>query len=210
MKKRVLTVDESQNLLKKYLPTAKFILAQTLSDAKKMTKFPLVLKLVSDKAIHKTDVKGIRIVHSKSELEKEFKALQSVAKKKKLPLKGIHVQEFVEGTELIIGIKNDLTFGHVLLFGMGGIFVEVFKDVSFRVCPITIKDASDMINELKSKKILEGTRGQKALNIKLLKEILVKTSKIPNDHPEIEEMDINPFILNDKKGFVADARIVLN
>ena len=132
-----------------------------------------------------------------------------IAARLKIKLEGILVQEFCDGELLIIGIKKDPIFGHVLLFGMGGVFTEIFDDISIRKCTIEINDAQEMIDELKAKKIFYGFRGKK-LNTALLKKTLVKVSQIPIKHKNIQEMDINPFILNEKDGVVADARIVFN
>ncbi|MBD3303888.1 acetyl-CoA synthetase [Candidatus Woesearchaeota archaeon] len=207
-----LTEPKAEKLLSKYLPIAKSILTKKEKEAKafaKKTKYPVMLKLISPDALHKTEIKGIRKAGNEEELTKEFKNLTSTAKKKKIKLDGILVQEHIKGAETIIGLKNDPTFGHVILFGIGGVFVELLKDVSFRVCPITQKDAEEMINELKAKKLLQGFRGEKPANMKILKNTLVKTSKIPEKHKNIEELDINPFIINDKSGKVADARAIL-
>ena len=100
------------------------------------------------------------------------------------------------------------TFSHILLFGLGGIYVEILKDISMRACPITIRDAESMINDLKAKDILYGARGNK-MNINLLKKLLVKASKIPIKYPNLQELDINPLIMNEKEAIVVDARMVL-
>ena len=207
MEKEVYTEYESEKLLRKYLPVAKNQLVQDISEIK-LKKYPLALKIMSRQALHKSDIKGVRIVHNKEQLEKNFKDLIKISKKKKLELQGILVQEFKDGHQLLIGIKKDPVFNHVLVFGLGGIFVEVLKDISIRACPISEEDADSMINELKSKEILYGARGKKA-NIKLLKKVLMKVSKIPLKHKKILELDINPFILTEKKGFVVDARMVV-
>jgi len=207
-----LTEPKAEKLLSRYLPIADSILTKKEQEAKafaKKTKYPVMLKLISPDALHKTEINGIRKADNEEELTKEFSDLLSAAKKKKLKLEGILVQEHIKGVETIIGLKNDPTFGHVILFGIGGVFVELLKDVSFRVCPITQKDAEKMINELKAKKLLQGFRGEKPANMKLLKKTLVQASKIPEKHKDIEELDINPFIINDKKGKVADARAIM-
>ena len=207
---KALTEPKAEQLLSKYLPIANSILTKKPEEAVKFAKtYPVMLKLISPQALHKTEVKGIRKIECEEELVKEFNDLIATAKKRKLQLEGILVQEHVKGVETIIGLKNDPTFGHVILFGIGGVFVELLKDVSFRVCPITPQDAEEMINELKAKKLLFGFRGEKPVNMKLLKNTLVTASKIPEKHPQIEELDINPFIINDKTGKVADARIIL-
>lgn len=207
-----LTEPKAEQLLSEYLQIAKSILTKDIKKAEafaKKTKYPVMLKIISPDALHKTEIKGIRKADSKEELEKQFQKLINTAKKKKLKLEGILIQEHIEGAETIIGLKKDETFGHVILFGTGGIFVELLKDVSFRICPITEKDAEDMINELKTKKLLYGFRGRKKVNIKHLKKTLVTASKIPQKYPGIKELDINPYIINDKTGKVADARIIL-
>lgn len=210
---KTLTEPKAEQLLSKYLPIADGVLVKDAEEAKKFakkSKYPVILKLISPQALHKTEVEGIRKADSEEELEREFNELLSIAKKKRLKLEGILVQEYVKGTETIIGLKKDPTFGHVIVFGIGGVFVELLKDVSFRICPITDKDAESMIEELKAKKLLFGFRGAKPANIKALKNAIVSVSKIPQKHPEIEELDINPFMIDDKKGKVVDARIILN
>lgn len=209
---KILTEYAAEQLLSKSLPVAKSILTKKPDDGikfAKKAKYPVVLKIISPQALHKTEVSGVKIVRDEAELSSVFNSLLGMAKKKKLRLEGILVQEFAKGTELMIGIKKDPTFGHVILFGIGGIFVEALKDISFRVCPITANDAEQMIGELKAKALLFGIRKQKPVNLKLLKDVLVKASKLPQKYPKISEMDINPFIINDKTGRVADARIIL-
>ncbi|MBW2969278.1 acetate--CoA ligase family protein, partial [Candidatus Woesearchaeota archaeon] len=147
---------------------------------------------------------GVRIVSNQEELEKEFKDLKKIK-----GTKSFLVQEFVKGTELIIGLKKDNSFGHALMFGIGGVMVELLKDVSFRICPINKNDAQEMIDELKAKDLLKGFRGSKEVNLNLLKNILVKVSEIPLKNSNIKELDINPLIINDKKAFVVDARLEL-
>ena len=208
MEKEVFTEYKAEQFLKKYLSIAKNQLVKNINEIK-LNKYPLVLKIISPQALHKSDINGVRIVHNKKELEENFNDLIRIAKKKKLKLDGILVQEYIEGHQLIVGIKKDNVFGHILLFGYGGIFVEIFKDVSMRACPITTTDAESMIDDLRSKEILYGARGEKA-NIKLLKKILVKVSKIPLKYKKIEELDINPLIIDKKDAWVADARIVFS
>lgn len=205
---KTLAVDESLNFIGKYLQIARNYLVTDFSEIKQ--NFPLVLKLVSPDAVHKTEFKGVRIVKDASSLTTEFNDLIAVAKKKRLKIQGILVQEFVQGKEVIIGIKKDPSFGHVIMFGLGGIMVELLKDVSFRVCPISESDADSMINDLKGKGLLTGFRGEPAVNLSLLKKILVKASYIPVKNTNIRELDINPLIINEKDAFVVDSRIVLD
>ncbi len=208
---KVLNAAESENFLKEYLPIARSSLVGDFDEALRFTKnnYPVVLKLISEKIIHKTDLKAVAIVKNEEEMGREFDRLLEFARKKRLKTEGILVQEFFKGKEVIIGLKKDDSFGHVIMFGIGGIYAELLRDVSFRVCPITAEDADEMLNELKLKKILEGVRGEARVNLKLLKNILVRVSKIPEKNKNINEMDINPFIINANEGKLVDARIVL-
>ena len=196
---------KAEKFLSKFIPIAKNQLVKKAEDIK--IKPPMVLKIISDQALHKSDIGGVRIIKREEDLQEEFNDLLKIAKRRLLKLDGILVQEFYEGEQLIIGIKKDPVFNHIILFGVGGIFTEVFNDTSIRKCPITKEDAQEMIDELRARKIFYGFRGKK-LNIEFLKKILVKVSEIPLKHKKIEELDINPFILNDKSGKVVDARIV--
>ncbi len=209
--KKILAEYEAEKFLAKYIPVAKSFLCRdsaAIVTAAKKLKYPVVLKIISKDALHKSDVGGVVIAHGTGELMPTFTALKEAAKKNRIKLEGILVQEFVQGKEVIIGIKNDQTFGHVIAFGIGGKYVEVLKDITFRVCPITAADAEQMINELKFGKLLFGARNEKPANRKVLVNTLVKVSRLPLRNKKIEELDINPFIINEKMGKVADARIV--
>tara|TARA_Y100000310_G_C20690965_1_gene822164 strand:- start:3136 stop:3774 length:639 start_codon:yes stop_codon:yes gene_type:complete len=210
MKRGLYTEVDTEKFLKKYVAIAKHRFVHTQRDAEAAARalgFPLVLKLISPGALHKSEVKGVRLVKNKVDFEHEYRDLVKIAKKKKLRLDGILVQEFVEGQYVLIGLKKDPVFGHVIVFGVGGVYTELLKDVAFRVCPINVKDAQSMIDELQMKELLYGFRGEKKANISKLKETLVKISKIPSKYPEIKEMDINPFVINHKRGVVVDARM---
>jgi succinyl-CoA synthetase beta subunit len=198
----IATVDDS--LSKLNIPVAKHHVASSLAEVERYAKkfdFPVVLKLISPKAIHKTEVGGVKIAHDLAELR--------ATASKFLELGKVLVQEHCSGVEMFLGLKNDPSFGHVLLAGIGGIFVEVYKDVSFRVCPITSKDAEQMLNELKGKALLQGVRGQKPVKMKALIDAMVALSKLPEKITNIEELDVNPFFINDKEGKAVDARLVL-
>ena len=209
---KVLNAVESENFLKEYLPVAKSSLVVDFDEALRFVNknnYPVVLKLISEKIIHKTDYKAVAIVKNEEDMGREFDRLLEFARKKRLKTEGILVQEFFKGKEVIIGLKKDDSFEHVIMFGIGGIYAELLRDVSFRVCPITTEDADEMLSELKLKKLLEGIRGEARVNLKLLKNILVRVSKIPEKNKNIKEMDINPFIINANEGKLVDARIVL-
>lgn len=206
MTKKIYTEYKAEELLKKYVPIAK---NQLVNDIKqiKLKKYPLVLKIISQQALHKTDIGGVIVVNSKDELEKKFNKLIQISKKNKIKLEGILVQEFIDGYQLIVGIKKDPVFNHVILLGAGGIYTEILKDISIRACPITVEDANSMIEDLKTKDILYGARGEKA-NISKLKRVLVNISKLPSKYKNIEELDINPLIVNKNTVLVVDARII--
>lgn len=208
MKKRVYTNYEAEKFLSKNkIPVSESQLVKRLSEIK--IKPPLVLKIISQDALHKTEINGVRIVKDIHQLEKSYNDLMRISKSKNLRLEGIMVQKFVEGEQLIIGIKKDPVFNHVILFGLGGIFTEVLNDTSIRKCPIKKSDVKDMISELKSSRIFKEFRGKK-LNTKFLEETLVNVSKIPSKNKKILELDINPFILNEKSGLVVDSRIIFD
>ncbi len=211
MMPKVMTGGESAEFLRKIVPVCKGVIVKDVEEALKFGKkigYPVVLKILSKSALHKTEIKGVRIASDEAGSRKEFEILVKIANSRKLPLEGILVQEEIHGREILIGLKKDPTFGHVLVFGLGGVFVEVLKDVSFRVCPINLEDAQEMIDELRGKVLIYGIRKSKALNIDLLKKTMVAVSKLPSRYPAISELDINPFILNDKDGYVCDARVV--
>jgi succinyl-CoA synthetase beta subunit len=208
MQKEVFTEYKAEQFLSKYLPVAKNQLVSSIKEIDfNKFKFPLVLKLISPNALHKSDVGGVKFVHTKEELNKEFNNLTQLAKDKRFRLEGILVQEYREGHFIIVGGKKDPTFGQVMLVGAGGIFTEVMEDISIRACPITIKDAEEMINELKYSKVLKGFRGKK-VNMENLKHFLVKFSEVMTKHQNIIELDINPLIINEEIAEIIDARIV--
>lgn len=199
----ILSLDDALNRIN--IPIAKFELADSLQKVERAQKkfgFPCVLKLVSPKVVHKTEEGGVKIVHDPSELKE---TANSFLKKGK-----VLVQEKCDGVELFLGIKNDPSFGHILLAGIGGIFVEVYKDISFRVCPISKKDAEQMLDELKGKKLLEGIRGMKPVNRKALVDAMVSLSHLPKKIKGLEELDVNPLFANEKEVVAVDARIVLD
>ena len=205
------TEFETEKFLSKYVKVAKRSMVKTLKECEKASRrvgFPLVLKIISKDALHKSDIGGVVIVKNKLELEDSFNSMVKIVKKRRMKLEGIMVQEFVDGNFVLIGLKKDDVFGHAVALGAGGIYTEYLKDVTFRVCPISMKDANEMVSELKLKDLLLGARGRSG-NVTLLKKALVAVSKIPMKYPNIKELDINPFVLGPKVGKVVDARMVL-
>jgi len=180
------------------------------------TGFPLVMKIVSDDIIHKTDVDGVVLnINSPKEAGETFAKITEQVHRKmpEAKIKGIQISRMVmSGEEVILGIKRDPSFGPVIMFGLGGVYVEVFKDVSFRIAPIDEAIAESMIKEIRSYKILQGIRGKAPRDIEAIKECLIRLSQLAIDLPQISELDINPLIVLDEgEGcYVADARIMLN
>lgn len=177
--------------------------------------YPVVMKVMSDDIIHKFDVKGVVLnVNSREEAEKTYTQIISNVNKRmpEAKIDGIYIAKQIEnGTEVILGVKRDPSFGSVVMFGLGGIFVEIFRDVSFRVAPIDKKSAIDMIKEIQSSKMLMGARGRKVLDIDSIAEAIMRLSQLALECPQIKELDINPLIvLEEGKGcLVADAKIII-
>ncbi len=206
MKREVLNAYESHKFISRAVAVPETQLVRKVSEI--TIKCPLVLKIVSEQAVHKTEIGGVKLVHHQTEISESFDELLSIAKNNKIKLEGILVQEFVEGQQLIIGLKKDETFGQVILIGVGGIFAELLNDVAVRKCPITLEDSKSMIDELKTSKLFYNFRNI-SLNTTLLKKTLVDISNFAQKHKEIVEMDINPYILNSTNGLAVDTRIVL-
>ncbi|HDN95773.1 MAG: acetyl-CoA synthetase [Thermoplasmata archaeon] len=196
---------EAKKLLLKYgIPTTKFELIENEEDIKNLAlNYPVVLKVSSPKILHKTDVGGVVLnIGNREELLKEYKKLR-----KKFPEEKFIVEEMEkQGVEIIAGIVNDAAFGKCVMVGMGGIFTEIYKDVAFRMLPITEKDAEDMLNDLKARGIFYGYRLN--LDRKALIDILLKITKIAEETP-IKQLDLNPIFLYEKGAKVIDAKIIM-
>lgn len=169
---------------------------------------PVALKLLSPEVVHKSDKGGVKLnLKSVGDVRKAYQEIAAAFRDKKVT--GISVQRMAEpGIEAIIGVAEDSTFGPMLMFGLGGVFVEVLKDVSFRSIPISEPDAQDMIEEIKGYELLKGYRGHSA-DITALKQLLLKISDFVVKNPEISEMDLNPVFLYPDGYTVVDARIIL-
>lgn len=175
--------------------------------------YPVAMKVLSCDIVHKTDVGGVLlgIANPEEAADAYDKIIKTVSEHKPhAKIKGVIIEEMINGHELIVGSKKDIQFGPIIMLGLGGIFVEVLEDVSFRVIPITEKDAGEMIHELKSFKVLMGARGEHKANLSKIKAALVSVSKLVMDHPEIEELDINPLIVDERRAIAADARIIVS
>ena len=209
--------NESKIVIRSYkIPVTEFAVADTEEAATQAAEricYPVVLKILSPDIIHKTDAGGVLVNLKKSEeVRAGYKTIVSNARKYKADARilGVVVQEFAPaGIEVIIGSVKDPQFGPALMFGLGGIFVEVLKDVSFRVAPITAYDAEEMIREIKGFPILAGARGKEAGDIDALIKILLQVSKLVTEHPEINQLDLNPVFSYPKGAKCVDARIIL-
>jgi 4-hydroxybutyryl-CoA synthetase (ADP-forming) len=211
--------EEGQEVLKAYgLPLPKSALAKTDAEAVNVAKkigYPVVMKIASPQIIHKSDAGGVKVnLTNDKEIKEAFKTIIINAKKynSKAEIKGVLIVEMVKGgKELIIGSKLEPGFGPVIMLGMGGIYVEVLKDVTFKIAPVTSKEADDMISEIKTQKLLQGVRGEKPSDIAKLSECIQRLSQLVTDFKEIKELDMNPVLVLDKgKGCrILDVRIGL-
>jgi acyl-CoA synthetase (NDP forming) len=191
-------------------------LAKTLKEAVAISReigFPLVLKIASPDIIHKTDAGGVKVgLKSIAEVKKAYADIMASARQKypQAKIEGVSVQTMAKpGIEIIIGMYKDDQFGPVIMFGLGGIFVEVLKDVSFRLIPIVKRDAEEMIKEIKGYALLNGYRGQEPASLPALVDILLKVSTLVERTPEIKEIDLNPVFAYKDSAVAVDARIVL-
>jgi len=198
------------------IPVTRFRVAKTREEASRFAEeigYPVVLKIVSPDVIHKFDVGGVILnLKSAKDVQDAYDKILTNVKKHKPDARivGVFVQEMAPpSTEVIVGATKDPQFGPALMFGLGGIFVEVLKDVTFRIAPITDLDAREMITEVKAYPILRGYRGQPPADVDAIVQILLNTSRLVMDHPEIKELDLNPIMVYEKGAKTVDARIIL-
>ncbi|MEA1992867.1 MAG: acetate--CoA ligase family protein [Euryarchaeota archaeon] len=175
--------------------------------------YPVVLKIVSKDIIHKSDINGVKIgIKNEKELKEAYGEIMDTVKMKRpeADISGIIVNKMVErGVETIVGCSEDPQFGPVVMFGLGGIYVEVLKDVAFRVAPIDREEALEMIHDIKTHELLFGVRGQEKKDIDAIAKIISRVSQLAYDFPEIIEMDINPLIALERGAKIADARMTI-
>lgn len=175
--------------------------------------FPVVMKISSPDILHKTDVGGVKVNITSAEAAEDAFIEITTNAQRLMPdafINGVMIYEMVEqGKEVIIGVTYDRTFGHMIMFGLGGIYVEVLKDVSFRIAPVSRNEAVSMVNEIKTIALLKGTRGEKASDIEAIVDGILKVSALVTDFPIIRELDINPLMVMDKGATAIDARIIL-
>ncbi len=214
-----LTGYEVERTLTAYgFPYPKTAIATTIDDTIKIAHkigYPVVLKIASSKILHKSDIGGVIIdIRTDAELKDGFNKIKTTLKKhhKEKDIDGIQVQELIKGgKETILGVTNDPNFGPLIMFGLGGIYVEVLKDVSFRIHPLTDLDAKEMIHGIQGYPLLAGVRGEEPVDTDLIEEYLMRLSQLISDFPEIEQIDINPLLVFRKGKLckVVDAKIIL-
>ncbi len=194
-------------------------LAGTAEEAGKAAKeigFPVAVKLLSTTIVHKTEVGGVRLdLRTQRQVERAFSQIKErlTSAGKEDEMLGVLVQKMIpQGIEVIVGVTQDPSFGPLIMFGMGGIYAELFKDTVFRIHPLTDIDAHEMVRSVKAHQLLEGWRGAKSSDIKALEELLLRVSAMVEDLPQIAELDLNPVKVQERnKGYVVvDARVMLS
>jgi acetyltransferase len=210
---------ETIDILRTYgLPVPQGNLAATEEEAVKIADqigYPVVLKVVSDDVLHKSEVKGVELnLQSAQDVKEAYARIQENVKAAmpEARIQGIYVIKMITGSEeVILGIKRDNAFGPVLMFGLGGIYVEIFRDISFGVAPLSYEEARAMIEKTRAYRILKGSRGKAPKDIDKIVDSLIRLGQLALDYPQIEELDINPmFVLDDGQGSViGDARMLL-
>ncbi len=216
-KRTVLTEIEAKQILAEAgITCTDTRLAKSKDDAVSLSEgigFPVVLKISSVDITHKSDAGGVKVnLGDKAAVEQAFDEIMTSAKEKfpEADIEGVSVQSMAKpGIEIIVGMTKDVQFGPVLMFGLGGVFVEVLKDVAFRIVPLEKRDAAEMIRDIKGFKILEGYRGQDPADIPFLEDMLLKLSELVDKTEGIAEIDMNPVFAYKQGAVVVDARIIL-
>jgi acyl-CoA synthetase (NDP forming) len=215
--KRPLLETEAKELLREYgIPVPDFKLIKSEDEIVELAKeinFPIVMKIVSPDIIHKTEAGGVKVgIRDEKEAKAAYQDIIYKVKKykKEAKISGVIAYSMIpQETEIIIGMMKDPCFGPTIMFGLGGIFVEILKDISFRILPLEERDAEEMISEIKGYKILKGVRGESPKDIIAIKEVLMKISQLVMDNPEIKEIDLNPVFVFNQGLQVVDARMIL-
>lgn len=215
LKDKVITEESAKEILSEYeIRVPRYALVTDVNESIKKANelgFPLVAKIVSPQILHKTDVGGLRVgLSSEEEVRQTFTDLYTRLSNQ-YEVKGVLLEKMVpQGIELIVGLQNDSQFGPVIMVGLGGIYTEIFKDVVFRILPITNAEATTMIEDLRGKQILKGFRGADPINIEMLSDALVKIGKLGTDMAAYyESIDFNPVIAYPNDYYVVDAKIIL-
>jgi acetyl-CoA synthetase (ADP-forming) len=208
---------EAYDVLSSYgIPVASYSLAKSTDEVKLVAHkigYPLVLKIVSPDIIHKSDVGGVKLnITDDEQLRRSYEALIDDTRKNapNAKIAGVLVEKMMpKSVEVVVGMIRDQSFGPTIMFGLGGVLVEIMKDVVFRIAPVSREESFDMIKKVKGYPLLVGYRGSMSLDIESLAELISNVSRIAMDIPEIDQMDLNPIIVYDKGLTVVDARIIL-
>ncbi|MEM3550370.1 MAG: acetate--CoA ligase family protein [Candidatus Bathyarchaeia archaeon] len=208
---------EAKKLCSLYgLPVPKYKMVLNVDEALKAAEeigFPLALKIVSSDILHKSDVGGVILnVTDREAVEKAYKRIMESVRRlnPKALIKGVMVEEMLpKGLEVAVGALLDAEFGPAIMFGLGGIFIELLRDFTFRVAPITLNEARKMMREVKGYKLLEGYRGSEPADVEAIAEIISKVSNLMVENGEIQQLDLNPIIVWRKGAKIADAKIIL-
>jgi acetyl coenzyme A synthetase (ADP forming)-like protein len=217
-KRTSLTAPEGKLVCDAYgIPVPKEAVAKSAAEAAKIATgmgFPVVMKIVSPDILHKTEAGGVMVgVKNAADVEANYATILANAKKYKADAKieGIQVQQMLlGGQEVIVGAVTDGSFGKLVAFGLGGVLVEVLKDITFRLAPATKEDALSMLDGIQAHEMLKGVRGSDPANRDAIADIIVNVSKLITDFPEIAEMDLNPVFATKKDAIAADVRIVVD
>ncbi|MEI6593991.1 MAG: acetate--CoA ligase family protein [Bacteroidota bacterium] len=210
--KEFLTSADTYTILSNYgIPVAEWRIANSVSDSVKAAQeigFPVVIKADAASLVHKSDLGGVKInIKNADEVKNVVEEMQQKFNASDLKF---FIQKFLPGgKELIAGVSAKQELGHLIMFGIGGIYVEVLKDVTFKISPVTKLEASEMLSTIKASKLLDGVRGEKGIHKESVIEIIQRLSQLVTDFPEIQEMDLNPIMAFEDKAFVVDARIKL-
>ena len=215
--RKALLETEAKTICTEYgIPVTKFNLAKNEKEAASQADeigYPIVLKIVSPDIIHKSDAGGVKVnLKNAAEVSAGFRSIiENVGKfKSDAKIVGVLVQEMApQSTEVIVGAVKDPQFGPTVMFGLGGIFVELLKDVNFRVAPLTVDDAKEMISQLKAYPLLNGYRNTPPADLDALVSVLCSVSRLVMDYAEIKELDLNPVMAYSKGAKTVDARIIL-
>ncbi len=215
--RKTLLETEAKTICMEYaIPVTTFKLAKNLEEAAEFAGqigFPVVLKIVSPDVIHKSDAGGVMVnLKNAAEVRSAYgKILENIRKyDAQAKIVGVLVQEMVpQSTEVIVGAIKDLQFGQTVLFGLGGIFVELLNDVTFKIAPITQEDAYEMVTKVKAYPLLTGYRNTPPADVNAIVNTLLNISKLVMDYPEIKELDLNPIMAYEKGAKTVDARIIL-
>lgn len=215
--RKFLLEPEAKSICKEYgIPVTDFRIAKNEAEAVSFADeigYPVVLKIISPDVIHKSDVGGVIVgLKTAEDVRNAYKQIIENVKNHKPNAKiiGMLVQEMApSSTEIIVGAIKDPQFGPALMFGLGGIFVEVLKDVTFRIAPLTKDEAEEMIKEVRAYPLLKGYRNTPPADIEAIVNILLNTSRLVMEHQEIKELDLNPIMVYEKGAKTVDARIIL-